>query len=283
MSRMDPPGGPSAKLGYPHSIHRRGPGRGGRMKSESLLQYLDRYLLIPGHPDYARALNGLQVEGPPEIRKIAAAVDASEASISAAAELGADLLLVHHGLFWEGLVPVTGRRYRKLLLLLQNGIGLYSAHLPLDGHAEVGNSVLLARALGLEPRARFGRHEGVEIGWWGTLEAPEDPEWFRDRLTAAVGGGRVHWVPGGPTAVEKVGVVTGAGGSFVAEAVAAGLDTLVTGEGEHHHHFDAMEEGIHLFLAGHYATETFGIRALARHLGDRFGVEWAFLDQPTGL
>jgi dinuclear metal center YbgI/SA1388 family protein len=253
------------------------------MKSESLLQYLDRYLGIPAHPDYAKALNGLQVEGPAEIRKVAAAVDASEASISAAAELGADLLLVHHGLFWDGLVPVTGRRRRKLHLLLDHGIGLYSAHLPLDAHAEVGNCVLLARALGLDPVGRFGRHEGIEIGWWGSLEAPEDPERFRDRLAAAVGSGRVHWVPGGPTRVEKVGVITGAGGSFVKEAVAAGMDALVTGEGVHHHHFDAMEEGIHLFLAGHYATETFGVRALARHLGERFGLEWVFLDQPTGL
>jgi dinuclear metal center YbgI/SA1388 family protein len=253
------------------------------MKLESLLQYLDGYLGIPQHPDYARALNGLQVEGPPEIRKVVAAVDASEASISAAAELGADLLLVHHGLFWDGLVPITGRRHRKLLPLLRHGIGLYSAHLPLDAHAEVGNCILLARALGLEPKARFGRHEGIEIGWWGVLDAPETPERFQGRLSAAVGGARVHWVPGGPAHVEKVGVITGAGGSFVAEAVAAGLDALVTGEAAHHHHFDAMEEGVHLFLAGHYATETFGVRALARHLGERFALDWEFLDQPTGL
>ncbi|HSW28913.1 MAG TPA: Nif3-like dinuclear metal center hexameric protein [Longimicrobiales bacterium] len=253
------------------------------MKRESLLQYLDRYLGVPGHPDYPGALNGLQVEGPAEIRKVVACVDASEASILAAAERGADLLLVHHGLFWDGLVPVTGRRRRKLQQLLERGIGLYSAHLPLDAHAEVGNCVLLARALGLEPTGRFGRHETVEIGWWGTLGAPEAPERFRDRLSAAVGGGPVHWVPGGPALVGTVGVVTGAGGSFVAEAVAAGLDALVTGEGAHHHHFDAMEGGIHLFLAGHYATETFGVRALARHLGERFGLEWEFLDQPTGL
>jgi dinuclear metal center YbgI/SA1388 family protein len=253
------------------------------MKTESLLQYLDRYLSVPGHPDYPRAFNGLQVEGPDEIGKVVACVDASEASISAAAERGADLLLVHHGLFWDGLVPVVGRRRRKLHLLLERGIALYSAHLPLDAHAEVGNCILLARALGLKPLGRFGRHEGIEIGWWGTLGDPEDPERFRDRVAAAVGGGRVHWVPGGPSQVEKVGVVTGAGGSFVGEAVSAGLDALVTGEGAHHHHFDAMEEGIHLFLAGHYATETFGVRALAQHLGERFGLEWDFLEQPTGL
>lgn len=253
------------------------------MKSESLLQYLDAYLGIPGHPDYPRALNGLQVEGPEEIRKVVAAVDASEASIAAAAELGADVLLVHHGLFWDGLAPITGRRFRRLRVLLSRGMGVYSAHLPLDAHAEVGNCVLLARAMGLEPAGRFGRHEGVEIGWWGSLPHAEPPDRFLGRVVEAVGGGRVHWVPGGPAAVGKVGVVTGAGGSFVQEALEAGLDALVTGEGAHHHHFDAMEGGLHLFLAGHYATETFGVRALAQHLGERFGLEWAFVDQPTGL
>lgn len=253
------------------------------MKSESLLQYLDQYLGVPGHPDYPRALNGVQVQGPPEMHKVAAAVDASEASIAAAADTGADLLLVHHGLFWDGLVPITGRRFRKLRLLIEHRLGLYSVHLPLDAHAEVGNCALLARALDLGTLGRFGRHEGVDIGWWGTLAAPEDPARFRDRLSAAVAGGRVHWVPGGPATIERVGVVTGAGGSCVAEAVAAGLDALVTGEGAHHHHFDAMEEGIHLFLAGHYATETFGVRALAQHIGERFGLAWEFLDQPTGL
>jgi len=253
------------------------------MKSESLFQYLDRYLGIAAHPDYARAFNGLQVQGADEVHRLVAAVDASEAAISAAAAKGADLLLVHHGLFWDGLVPVTGRRYRKLRLLLGHGMGLYSAHLPLDGHAEVGNCVLLARALELEPCGRFGAFQGADIGWWGTLAAPEEPDRFRVRVAEAVGGGRVHWVPGGPARIERVGVVTGAGGSFLQEAAAAELDALVTGEGAHHHHHDAMEQGVHLFLAGHYATETFGVRALGAHVAERFGLEWEFLDQPTGL
>ncbi|NJD20504.1 MAG: Nif3-like dinuclear metal center hexameric protein [Gemmatimonadetes bacterium] len=253
------------------------------MKSESLFQYLDRYLGIAGHPDYARAFNGLQVQGSAEVHRVVAAVDASEASIAAAAAKGADLLLVHHGLFWDGLAPVTGRRYRRLRLLLGHGMGLYSAHLPLDAHAEVGNCILLARALDLEPRGRFGTFEGADIGWWGTIAGPEEPDRFRVRVADAVGGGRVHWVAGGPARIERVGVVTGAGGSLVEEAAAAELDALVTGEGAHHHHHDAMEQGIHLFLAGHYATETFGVRALAAHVAERFGLEWEFLDQPTGL
>lgn len=253
------------------------------MKLESLLQYLAQYLGVADHPDYPRALNGLQVQGPQQVNRVVAAVDASEASIAAAAERGADLLLVHHGLFWDGLLPVTGRRYRKLKRLLDGNLGLYSAHLPLDSHSEVGNCALLGRALGLELQGRFGRYEDVPIGWWGTLGEALDPEGFRTRVATAVGGSAVHWVPGGPARVEKVGVITGAGGSHVAEAARAGLDALVTGEGAHHHHFDAVEEGVHLLLAGHYATETFGVRALARHLAERFGLEWEFLDLPTGL
>ncbi|MDP2955961.1 MAG: Nif3-like dinuclear metal center hexameric protein [Longimicrobiales bacterium] len=253
------------------------------MQTESLLQYLDSYLGVPDHPDYPQALNGLQVAGPVEVAKVAAAVDASEASIAAAAEAGAELLIVHHGLFWDGLRPVTGRRYRKLRGLLENGIALYSAHLPLDGHAEVGNSAVLARALGVELHGRFGDYRGAKVGWWGTLEAGLEPLALRDRLSEAVGGSAVHLVPGGPPRVEKVGVVTGGGATFIGEAVAGGLDALITGEGAHHNHFDAMEEGIHLLLAGHYATETFGVRALARHVAQRFGLAWEFLDLPTGL
>jgi len=253
------------------------------MKLESLLQYLDVYLGIADHPDYPTALNGLQVAGPAEVRKVVAAVDASEAAIAAAAELGADLLLVHHGLFWDGLKPVTGRRYRKLSALLGNGMALYSAHLPLDGHAEVGNCAVLARAMGVEPTERFGSYKGVMIGWEGTLAEGITPEELRRRVSGAVGGSPGHLVGGGPVRIYRVGVVTGGGASFIDEAARAGLDALVTGEGAHHNHFDAMEEGVHLLLAGHYATETFGVRALARHLGERFGLEWDFVDQPTGL
>jgi dinuclear metal center YbgI/SA1388 family protein len=248
-----------------------------------MLQYLDGYLGIPDHPDYAPALNGLQVEGARDVRRVVAAVDASEAAIMAAVDEGADLLLVHHGLFWDGLRPVTGRRYRKLRLLMENGIALYSAHLPLDGHPEVGNCAVLARTMGLDVQGRFAAYKGVDIGWWGTLDPATDPLGLRERVSRAVGGGPVHLIPGGPDRVETVGVVTGGGASFVADAVALGLDALVTGEGAHHTHFDAMEEGIHVCLAGHYATETFGVKALAGHVAERFGLEWTFLEQPTGL
>jgi dinuclear metal center YbgI/SA1388 family protein len=247
-----------------------------------LIQYLDGYLEVDAHSDYPNALNGLQVGGPTEVQHLVAAVDASEASVQAAVERGADLLLVHHGLFWDGLRPLTGRRLRRVRPLLMGGVGLYSAHLPLDAHPEVGNCALLARALGLQLEGTFGRHRDVEVGWWGTTAEATDGAGLRERL-AEVLGGPVHLIPGGPDEIRRVGVVTGGGASFTPEAAERGLDALVTGEGAHHTYFDAMELGVHVLLGGHYATEVFGVRALAEHLAERFDLSWEFVDQPTGL
>lgn len=252
------------------------------MKLESLLQYVDEYLGVPGHPDYRTALNGLQVAGPAEVESVATAVDASAGTIEAAAELGVDLLMVHHGLFWEGLQPVVGRLHRRLSRLIESGVALYSCHLPLDGHAEIGNCVLLARSLGLSLEGRLGAYEGADLGWWGRLPAPMEPAGLQEAVETSVGG-PVRALPGGPDVVETVGVLTGGGGSFVREAAELGLDAFVTGEGAHHTYFDAIEFGIHVLFAGHYATETFGIRALGEHLTERFGLEHHFIDQPTGL
>ncbi len=252
------------------------------MKLESLLQYIDGYLGIDQHPDYSTALNGLQVQGPDEVSHIVAAVDASEATIAEAVARNADFLLVHHGIFWSGLQPLTGRLLRKVRPLLDAGINLYSVHLPLDGHAEVGNSALLAKALGVDVEGRFAAYKTAEIGWHGSLAEGIDIGELQRRAERVLGGA-VHVIPGGPSRIERVGVVTGGGASFTAEAAALGLDALVTGEGSHHTHFDAMELGVHVLLGGHYATETFGVRALAEHLADRFGLTSEFIDLPTGL
>ena len=247
----------------------------------SLTDYLDRLLAVREHPDYRTALNGLQVQGSEEVRKIVAAVDTSEAGIRDASEQDADLLLVHHGLFWDGLRPLTGRRYRKVRALLDAGIGLYSAHLPLDSHPGMGNCVLLARALGLEVEGRFGSYEGAPIGWCG---APA--EWERAALVERceeVLGGPVQLLDGGPERLRRVAVVTGGGGSFLEEAAGQGVDTLVTGEGSHHTFVDAHELGLNVIYGGHYRTETFGVKALAAHLAEVFDLEWDFLDHPSGL
>lgn len=251
------------------------------MKLEPLLQYLDDYLDTRTHPDYPGALNGLQVGcGDEEVERIAAAVDASEETIAAAVREGVGLLLVHHGLFWNGPEPVTGRQFRRVAPLIGAGAALYSCHLPLDAHPEVGNCILLARRLGLEPDGRFGEYEGAPIGWQGPLAVSRDD--LAGRLKEAVQG-PVHVLPGGPDEIRRVAVVTGGGASFIQEAVAAGVDAFVTGEGPHHSYVDAMELGINVFYGGHYATETFGVRALAARLEARFDLAWTFLDFPSGL
>ena len=245
-----------------------------------IARHLDAYLQTASVPDWKNALNGLQVAGEQPVRKVAAAVDASEASIRGAIEEGCQLLVVHHGLFWDGNRPVTGRRYRRLKLLLEADVALYSAHLPLDVHPEVGNNAVLAQELGLDVRGRFGEHEGVQVGVWGELDVGRDE--LRDRLSSVLKG-PVRLIAGGPERVRRAGILTGGGGSMVTEALAAGLDALITGEGSHHTYFDAMEGGLDLYYGGHYATEVWGVQALARHLAGEFGVDWVFLDLPTGL
>lgn len=258
----------------------------------ALVEYLNGYLDIPAHPDYGRALNGLQVDliipprgpagtGDGKVRRVAAAVDTSEAVVRSAVEAGAQLLLVHHGLFWDGLRPLTGRRFRRVEGLIRGGVALYSAHLPLDAHEEVGNCVLLARALGLDVQGRFGEYEGRPLGFWGTPAEWDLPS-LVSRLETAVDG-PVQVLDGGPESLARVAVVTGGGGSFIEEAARQGMDALVTGEGSHHTFVDAHELGVHVLYGGHYATETFGVRALAAHLAERFDLEWTFLDHPSGL
>jgi dinuclear metal center YbgI/SA1388 family protein len=250
------------------------------VRLDDLVRYVDDYLRVREVADDRNALNGLQVESAGEVRHIAAAVDACQWTIAAAAERGADLLLVHHGLFWSGLEPLTGRTYRRVSALLRHGIALYSAHIPLDRHPDVGNNALLARTLGMDVRGWFGDHLGAPLGAWGDLDIPRDA--LRERIEGALGAS-AKLIPGGPERCRRVGIVTGAAGGFVRQARDAGLDTFITGEGHHWTYFDAEEYGVNVVLAGHYATETLGVKALAAHLSERFQIPWSFLDHPTGL
>ncbi len=251
--------------------------------------YLDEYLRSRETPDDRNAVNGLQVENSGTVGSIVAAVDASQTTIDGvvAAEAAAPaLLLVHHGLFWDGNVPITGRRYRRVAALIEHDIALYSAHIPLDLHPEVGNNVVLADRLGMEVEGWFGDYRGVPIGVWGYAPARlSSRDALVGELSHALGSlaSAARLIPGGPERVSRVGIITGGAGNMIAAAREAGLDTYVTGEGPHHTYFDAMEWGLNVIYAGHYATETLGVQALASHLGERFELEWEFHDHPTGM
>jgi dinuclear metal center YbgI/SA1388 family protein len=257
----------------------------------SITRYLDQFLRTTEIPDESNAVNGLQVENSGEIGGIVAAVDASLATIEGVvATLEPDrappLLLVHHGLFWDGNVPLTGRRYRRVSSLLAHDIPLYSAHIPLDVHPEVGNNAVLAERLGIRVEGWFGSYRGITMGVWGevpgSLTSRDAVALELDRVLHSLKGSATL-IPGGPERPKRIGIITGAAGNMTAQARDAGIDTFITGEGPHHSYFDAMEWGLNLIYAGHYATETLGVQALASHLGERFDLEWDFHDHPTGL
>ena len=256
-----------------------------------IVAHLDQYLRIRDIPDDGNAHNGLQVENRGVVGRVVAAVDASLATIEglgapAPSTAAPALLLVHHGLFWDGTQPVTGRRYRRLRALLERDAALYAAHIPLDLHPEVGNNAGLARLLALEEQRPFGQHKGVLIGVAGRAPALlRDRGALAARLSEVVGiaAPEVRLIPGGPAEVSTIGVITGGAGSAILQAREAGCDTFVTGEGAAHTYFDAMEFGVNVLYAGHYATETIGVRLLAEHLATRFGLPWEFHDHPTGM
>ncbi|MDB6140655.1 MAG: Nif3-like dinuclear metal center hexameric protein [Verrucomicrobiaceae bacterium] len=251
------------------------------MQLSELVSYLDTELRIRAIADYGNALNGLQMEnGKGEVTRVIAAVDACLPVIREATARGADLLLVHHGLFWSGLQPVTKSVFQKTRLCIDNNLAVYSAHLPLDAHPVLGNNAVLMRALGLEPVRSFHPYKGTDIGLVAEAEVPRDE--LVARLKQATGAA-VHLCPGGPPIARRIGLVTGGAGSEVAAAMAAGIDTFITGEGPHWSYTLAEELGVNLIYAGHYATETFGVKALAKHLSEKFGLPWEFVDHPTGL
>lgn len=241
------------------------------MERDKLLAYLDAYLRIREFQD--ASLNGLQVEGSPQVHKIGAAVDAALRVFEKAKEAGVDFLIVHHGLFWGKVFPIRGHHKRRLEFLLQHGINLYAAHLPLDAHPEVGNNVQIARALGvvdLEP---------YEVGIKGRFPVPTPLSEIADRLGQLTGMKcLVH--QGGGELVQSATIVSGGAAGLVAQVE---TDLFITGEPKHGAFHEAFERGLNVIYAGHYGTEVFGVKALAEHLSGRFGLPWVFLDHPTGL
>jgi dinuclear metal center YbgI/SA1388 family protein len=258
-----------------------------------IVSYLDAYLRVREVPDDPNALNGLQVENSGVVSRIVAAVDASQATFDGVTAGGKEaegaeptLLLVHHGMFWDGNQPVVGRRFRRLRTLMAADAALYAAHIPLDLHPEVGNNAILARGLGLSDLKPFGSHKGVDIGLAGQAPAGLRTRTDLIRQLASllrIEAEDIHLIPGGDESIVRIGVITGGAGSAIGQARAAGCDTFITGEGAAHTYFDAMEAGMNVLYAGHYATETVGVQALAAHLGERFGLRWEFHDHPTGM
>ncbi|MFM8658228.1 MAG: Nif3-like dinuclear metal center hexameric protein [Chthoniobacterales bacterium] len=245
-------------------------------KLSAIIADANRYLKVAEIEDYPGAHNGLQVENGGSVKRVLAAVDAGLPVIKKAAAAGSgSLLIVHHGLFWSGVQPVTGIFREKLELMRKADMALYSVHLPLDAHAVLGNNVLLAKALGLRGLKTF-----LGFGRAGTFNGT-----LKDlsRRVGKVTEREPQVCAAGPARPRKIGVITGGAGDMVEKAAAAGVDTFVTGEGPQWSWVRAEELGINVIYGGHYATETLGVQALAAHIAKRFRVPWKFIDHPVPL
>ncbi len=245
-----------------------------------IADYCDRLLRTEKINDYDGAVNGLQVENRGAVTRIAAAVDASDQTIQKAIQSGADLLIVHHGLFWSARQPWTGTNYQIVRVLVENNLAVYSSHLPLDMHPKLGNNALLCAALGLKTLRPFFFDKGQFLGFQTRMRIPVSQ--LMHRLERATGT-KPLLLPGREASALRVGVVTGAAGGELKKAASEGVDTFITGEGPHWTFALAGELGVNVLYGGHYATETFGVKALARHLSEKFKVPWTFIDYPSGL
>jgi dinuclear metal center YbgI/SA1388 family protein len=242
--------------------------------------YIDTYLRIQEIEDWPNALNGLQIENSGRVKKIGASVDVSTRVLTQAARKKVDLLIVHHGLFWPGLQPITGILRRQLRLAFENNIALYSAHLPLDLHPEVGNNAQLAAALGLKSRTHFFEEKGQLIGVKAATRRSRD-DLIRSLKRSL--GGKVKAFNFGPKQLKTIGIITGGAGSEIYRVAREKIDLFITGEAPHWAAVAAEELGMNLVLGGHYATETFGVKALVEHLSRKFQLASEFIDCPTSL
>jgi dinuclear metal center YbgI/SA1388 family protein len=246
----------------------------------AIVKYCDQTLRTREISDYENAVNGLQMQNSGAISKLAVAVDASLATVRLAVAAKADLLVVHHGLFWSARQPWTGKNHELLRLLVESDLAVYSSHLPLDLHPKLGNNARLCAALGLKNLKPFFESHGQKIGLQTRVRISRDE--LTKKLERATGM-KPKVIPGGGERCEHVGVVTGGAGSELKDAAAAGVDTFITGEGPHWTYALAEELGMNVFYGGHYATETFGVKALGAELSATFKLPWEFVDHNTGL
>jgi len=247
---------------------------------QEIVSYCNTTLRIAEIGDWDNALNGLQIENSGKITKLGAAVDASTRTLNLAAQAGVNFLVVHHGLFWQGLQPVTGILRRQLRAAFDHDVALYSAHLPLDVHPVFGNNAQLAAATGLRSATPFLEERGQFVGVKSRTSRSR-----RDLLVKLKRslGSDVRSFNFGPGQTRTIGIVTGAGGSEIYRVATEGVDTFITGEAPHWAAVAAEELGMNLWLGGHYATETFGVKAFASHLSKKFKLPFEFIDCPTGL
>jgi dinuclear metal center YbgI/SA1388 family protein len=250
------------------------------MERSALTAYMDEYLRLSEIRDYGP--QGLQIEGTAEVRRIVATVDSGPPCIAAAIERGADMLLVHHGIFWGETKRIAGSFGRLVRRCLEADLNLYAAHLALDAHPEVGNNAVLAERLGLEVKGWWGEYKGTPIAALAEASPGTTLDTFAGAIEQWVGA-PVLIQAKGPSQVRRVGICSGGAAEMAAEAAALGCDTFLTGEPSQSHFYIAEAEGINVIYGGHYSTETVGVQALGEHVALKFGLDFEFVDLPTGL
>lgn len=246
-----------------------------------VISYLDSRLRLESIKDFNLALNGLQIQNNGFISKIGAAVDVGLVPLEMARRSKIDLLICHHGLYWEPIIPIIDHNYEKIKIAINSNIAVYSAHLPLDCHPEIGNNALLAKELELEAIGNFLNYEGTDIGLicsgkGHTLDTISNllKKLFPETYNSIIFGSK---------SPEKIAILTGSGQSAINELKSNNIDTLITGELKQHHFNIAQELKLNLFPCGHYATETFGVKALAKEISQKFNLEWTFLNQECNI
>lgn len=253
------------------------------MTLSEIERWLNGFLDLERLSGLDSSLNGLQVAGPDRpVTHVAFAVDAAMETFRRAVGAGAPVLVVHHGILWDRQSRITGSTWERVGYLIQNGLALYAAHLPLDVHPEVGNNAGIARALELVDVQPFGMHRGTALGCKGRLPEPCGLEELVARLTRRQGE-PLRTLPFGPSPVRTVGIISGAAPWGASQAMAEGLDAYVTGEPSHEIYHHCLEQRIHAIFAGHYHSESYGVQALMRRFAQETGVQATYLDVPTGL
>jgi dinuclear metal center YbgI/SA1388 family protein len=252
------------------------------MHRQKFVDRLDERLRTDAYAELDASANGLQVgRGGGTVERVALAVDAAEATIEEAVDRDADVLLVHHGLAWGGFDRLTGLNYDRIEPLVENDVALYVSHLPLDGHQELGNAAGIADLLELDDREPFGEYGAEYVGTRGTATEPYEVDELAGLLDRELDT-ETRVLGFGPDEIEAVGIVTGRGVDWIEAAAESGLDAFITGEGKHESYHEARDLGVNVFLAGHYATETLGVRALGR-VAEEWELETTYISHPTGL